>query len=239
MDRIKKIFEEYRIEDADLKIAKLEKYMAAILEWNNKVNITAITNPEEFVEKHYADSLSGLMSPELILAGKIMDIGSGGGFPGIPLAITFPEKEFTLLDSSAKRMNIVAEVAAELGIDNAGTVHGRAEDFGKDPEYRESYDLCVSRAVANMSTLAEYCLPFVKVDGAFIAFKGEGAEEELKSAEKALETLGGKLDKVVGTEGTPFYSEDCKAHKIVVIKKESPTPDKYPRGNNKPSKRPL
>lgn len=239
MERVKKILKEYNIADADLKISKMTEYMEGTLEWNNKVNITAITNKEEFVEKHYVDSLSGMICPEFADAKNIMDVGSGGGFPAVPLAITFPEKQFTLLDSSAKRMNIVRGLTEELEIENVITVHGRAEDYGREAEFREIFDLCISRAVANMSTLSEYCLPFVKVDGSFIAYKGEGAETELESAKNALEILGGTVSAIYCMEETPFYSEGCKDHRLLVISKISPTPDKYPRLGAKPVKRPL
>jgi 16S rRNA (guanine527-N7)-methyltransferase len=181
-------------------------------------------------------------SYEIEDAEKIIDIGTGGGFPGIPLAIVFPEKKFTLVDSLDKRMKIVQQMADEIGLKNVTTVHGRAEDLGQSKQYREKFDLCVSRAVANLSTLSEYCLPFVKVEGSFIAFKGPDAEEEAMGAENAIMELGGALADIEEAglfmdDGTDLLAD--VGHMLVHIDKESKTPKKYPRKAGTPSKNPL
>lgn len=209
--------------------------MEGILAWNEKVNLTNITDPAEFRVKHNADSLMCVDFPEFMEAGTVIDVGTGGGFPGIPLAVYSPQKHFTLLDSLNKRLKIIDELAGELGIDNITLVHSRAEDAAKTKEHREKYDLCVSRAVSNLATLAEYCLPFIKVGGHLLAYKGPGAEEEAKEAAKALKTLGGSLVDIRET-AMEEYGLD---HRILVIKKVKNTPKAYPRKAGTPLKEPL
>ena len=216
--------------------------MDMTLDWNEKVNMTAITDPAEFVEKHFLDSLAVMDSYEIEDAETIVDIGTGGGFPGIPLAIVFPEKKFTLIDSLDKRMKIVQQMADEIGLKNVRTVHGRAEELGQSKQYREKFDLCVSRAVANLAVLSEYYLPFVSVEGAFIAFKGPDAESEAMEAENAIVELGGALADI---EEAGLFMDDGtdllagRDHMLVHIDKESKTPKKYPRKPGTPSKNPL
>lgn len=217
------------------KNAILEKYMEGILAWNEKVNLTNITDPAEFRIKHNADSLMCVDFPEFLDAETVIDVGTGGGFPGIPLAVYAPEKQFTLLDSLNKRLKIIDELAEELGIKNITLVHGRAEDAARAKEHREKYDLCVSRAVSNLATLSEYCLPFIKVGGYLLAYKGPGAEEEVKEAAKALKTLGGSLVDIRETS-MEEYGHD---HRILVIKKVRNTPKAYPRKAGTPLKEPL
>ena len=159
--------------------------------------------------------------------------GTGGGFPGVPLAALCPEKKFVLADSLAKRLRVIDAVAIESGITNITTVHGRAEDLGRNPDYRETFDVCVSRAVASLPVLLEYCLPFVKVGGTFIAYKGPEAEEEIKISSGALKKLGGKIDRVVDE------SDGTYSHNLIVITKSSSTPKAYPRKAGTPSKTPL
>ena len=213
----------------------LEKYMEGILAWNEKVNLTNITDPAEFRVKHNADSLMCVDFPEFMEAGTVIDVGTGGGFPGIPLAVYSPQKHFTLLDSLNKRLKIIDELAGELGIDNITLVHSRAEDAAKTKEHREKYDLCVSRAVSNLATLAEYCLPFIRVGGHLLAYKGPGAEEEAKEAAKALKTLGGSLVDIRETSMEEYGLD----HRILVIKKVKNTPKAYPRKAGTPLKEPL
>jgi len=213
----------------------LEKYMEGILAWNEKVNLTNITDPAEFRIKHNADSLMCVDFPEFLEAETVIDVGTGGGFPGIPLAVYAPEKQFTLLDSLNKRLKIIDELAGELGIKNINLVHGRAEDAARAKEYREKYDLCVSRAVSNLATLSEYCLPFIKVGGYLLAYKGPGAEEEVKEAAKALKTLGGSLVDIRETSMEEYGLD----HRILVIKKVRNTPKAYPRKAGTPLKEPL
>ena len=161
-----------------------------ILGWNEKINVTAIREKSEFMKKNVEDSLSILGRPEISSALRILDLGTGGGFPGLPLAIACPEKSFVLMDSVSKKLKVVADAAERLGLENVEVIHARAEDLARMPEYRESFDLVVSRAVANMSTLSEYCLPFVKKGGWFVAYKTVSAEEEIKAAAKAIRMLG-------------------------------------------------
>ena len=209
--------------------------MEGILAWNEKVNLTNITDPAEFRIKHNADSLMCVDFPEFLEAETIIDVGTGGGFPGIPLAVYAPEKQFTLLDSLNKRLKIIDELAGELGIKNITLVHGRAEDAARAKEHREKYDLCVSRAVSNLATLSEYCLPFIKVGGYLLAYKGPGAEEEVKEAAKALKTLGGSLVDIRETSMEEYGLD----HRILVIKKVRNTPKAYPRKAGTPLKEPL
>ncbi len=213
--------------------SELVNYMKGILEWNEKINLTAIKNPGEFVIKHFFDSFPAAMLPEFRNAETIIDVGTGGGFPGVPLAALCPEKKFVLADSLAKRLRVIDAVAIESGITNITTVHGRAEDLGRNPDYRETFDVCVSRAVASLPVLLEYCLPFVKVGGTFIAYKGPEAEEEIKISSVALKKLGGKIDRVVDE------SDGTYNHNLIVITKSSSTPKAYPRKAGTPSKTPL
>ena len=214
---------------------KLEKYMEGILSWNEKVNLTNITDPAEFRIKHNADSLMCVNFPEFQSAKNIIDVGTGGGFPGIPLAVYAPDKHFTLLDSLNKRLRIIDELAGGLDITNITLVHGRAEDVARNREHREKYDLCVSRAVSNLATLSEYCLPFIKVGGYLLADKGPGADQEVKDAEKALKTLGGSLVDIRETTMEEYGLD----HRILVIEKVRNTPKAYPRKAGTPLKEPL
>ena len=209
---------------------KLTEY---ILDWNEKINVTAIRDPEEFYKKNIVDSLAVLNLEEFKAAKRVMDLGTGGGFPGLRLAIACPDKEFILVDSVAKKLKVVASAADEFNLENVDVVHMRAEDLAKWPAYREQFDAVVSRAVSNMSTLCEYCIPFVKKGGYFIAFKTRDAEEEIESAKKAIAVLGGKLERIEedGIEGS--------GHIFVVIKKEKDTPQKYPRKAGLPLKDPI
>ena len=214
-------------------IRQFEAYRAGVLEWNEKVNLTAITDPEEFEMKHFADSIMSAGKDIMKNAKKIIDVGTGGGFPGIPLAILFPDKQFTLMDSLGKRIKIIDQLAIEIGINNVELIHARAEDLAKKKEYREQYDVCVSRAVANLATLSEYCIPFVKIDGYFAPYKTAAADEEIAEGKKALFILGGHLESV------SEFSDAELDHTILWIKKVKMTPVKYPRKAGTPSKEPL
>ncbi|MBQ1215317.1 MAG: 16S rRNA (guanine(527)-N(7))-methyltransferase RsmG [Firmicutes bacterium] len=221
------------MELSEEQIRQFEAYRAGVLEWNEKVNLTAITDPEEFEMKHFADSVMSAGNDIMKNAKKIIDVGTGGGFPGIPLAILFPDKQFTLMDSLGKRIKIIDQLAKEIGIKNVELVHARAEDLAKKKEYREQYDVCVSRAVANLATLSEYCIPFVKIGGYFAPYKTAAAEEEIAEGKKALFILGGHLESV------SEFSDAELDHTILWIKKVKMTPVKYPRKAGTPSKEPL
>lgn len=217
----------------DEQIDKLEAYMQEILRLNENINLTAITDKEEFVEKHYVDSLAVCGLGIVESAMKIIDVGTGGGFPGVPLAVAYPEKEFYLMDSLNKRLKIIDELVAQLNIDNVKTLHGRAEDVGQNVEYREKFDVCVSRAVASLPILLEYCLPLVKVGGYFIAYKGVNAQIEIDEAKKALKILGGEVVDVM--KGGSENDE----HQLIIVNKIANTPSKYPRKPSMPRKKPI
>ena len=214
-------------------------YYEYLVEKNKVMNLTAITEYEEVITKHFLDSLAvvktSCFKPEKLAGKRLIDIGTGAGFPGIPLKIAFPKLEILLLDSLNKRINFLNEVTEMLGLTKINAVHGRAEDYAKQKEYRESFDFCVSRAVANLSTLSEYCIPFVKQGGCFISYKSGSVDQELIQAEKAVKILGGQREEVVR-----FSLADTDMDRsFVVIRKAKPTPKKYPRKAGLPSKEPL
>lgn len=235
MKNLESLFRKLGIPYDEDKKNKYQLYMDEILERNKYINLTAITDKDEFIKKHYIDSLLCGSSEEFLKAERVIDLGTGGGFPGIPLAIAFPDKKFVLADSLNKRIKIINEIAANLGIYNAEAVHGRAEELARKKNLRESFDVCVSRAVANMSTLSEYCLPFVKVGGTFIAYKGPDCAEEINAAGKAVRELGGEFLR----EESPDIEESDLKHKLIFISKIENTVSKYPRKAGTPSKEPI
>ncbi len=226
---------------------KFEKYYNLLIDWNEKINLTAITEPAEVATKHFMDSVKAFETEDLLkLAGAkdlkemfdgkaVIDVGTGAGFPGLPLKICADKCRVTLLDSLNKRINFLNEVVGELELDGVECVHSRAEELGKNKKYRERYDFCVSRAVANLCTLSELCLPFVKVGGYFVSLKGPKGEQEAKEAQNAIKKLGGEL---VGLFTYNVPQSDL-SHNIVVIKKISATSGQFPRKAPKPSKEPL
>ncbi len=214
---------------------QFDKFYELPVEWNKVMNLTGITEYEEVNEKHFVDSVALVKAVSLNEKQNLIDVGTGAGFPGIPLKIVFPHLKVTLLDSLNKRIKFLDTVIEELGLEHIETIHGRAEDFAKQAHYREQYDICVSRAVANLATLSEYCLPYVKIGGLFIPYKSGEIEEELSHSEKAITILGGKLDQVIKFElpGSEI------GRSFVKIEKVKSTAKKYPRKAGLPSKEPL
>ncbi|WP_186423935.1 16S rRNA (guanine(527)-N(7))-methyltransferase RsmG [Lacrimispora celerecrescens] len=225
------------IELKENQINQFYDYFQLLVEWNKYMNLTAITEMDEVITKHFVDSLSLIKAVEEIETKdyRIIDVGTGAGFPGIPLKIAFPELRITLMDSLNKRINFLNEGISRLGLEKIEAIHGRAEDLGRDPLHREQYDLCVSRAVANLSTLSEYCMPFAKVGGYFIPYKSGKIEEELGAAKHAIFLLGGSV-KEVNTFLLPGTDVE---RSLVKIAKNNGTSKKYPRKAGLPSKEPL
>lgn len=207
---IKELKEKYGESTAN----RLLSYLDLVLERNEHINLTAVRDRDEAIIKHVLDSLAICDLPEYKEAKTVIDIGTGAGFPGALLAIVSPEKEFTLLDATLKRLRVIDEFAATLGIANLKTVHARAEEINRKPEYKESFDVCVSRAVANLDTLSKWCLPFVRKGGHFIAYKGENYSEELEQASKTIKRLSGKVSR---TESYPAKPEEISGHVLLII----------------------
>lgn len=214
---------------------KFMKYMRLIQEWNEKVNLTAITEDEEIVKKHFIDCIKAYKSDELKKAETIIDVGTGAGFPGIPIAIMDKNKKVTLLDSLNKRINFLNLVISELGLKNVKTIHSRAEDGARTKELREKFDIATSRAVANMAVLSEFCLPYVKVGGSLVALKGPAIEEELEGSRNAIGVLGGKLKNIIEVK----IEETDLNHNIVIVNKIKECPTNYPRKAGIVNKKPI
>ncbi|MCD1147903.1 16S rRNA (guanine(527)-N(7))-methyltransferase RsmG [Peptoniphilus sp. KCTC 25270] len=218
----------------DIPYSAFDIYTKLLLEWNEKMNLTRITEPEEIQIKHFLDSLTPFLLPFIEEGSKVIDLGTGAGFPGVPMALVEPNLEMTLMDSLGKRIKFLQEVIDTLEMENTVAIHGRAEEMARKPEYREQYDICISRAVARLNVLAEYCLPFVKVGGYFIAMKAEDAKAEVKEAKKSIEILGGEI-----IEELEFELFDGETRNIIVVQKIKETKSTYPRGGGKPRKNPL
>ncbi len=214
---------------------KFISYRDLLKQWNQKINITSIEDDEEIYLKHFIDSVLLLNKDNINENKKIIDVGTGGGFPGLPLKIINNNYKITLLDSLRKRIDFLQEVVNALSLSNVKLIHGRAEDFGQNKEHRENYDICVSRAVAPLNVLSEYCIPFVKVGGYFAAYKSNIISQEITNSDNAIEKLGGKLKEIkeISIPGTDII------RKIVIIEKVEPTNKRYPRKAGKPNKEPL
>lgn len=233
MEQFKEKMEKRCPELTELQQEQFEKYKNLLLEWNEKVNLTAITEEDEIILKHFIDSMTILKYIEK--NSSIVDVGTGAGFPGIPLKIANSSINVTLVDSLNKRLIFLEEVINQLNLKNIKTVHSRAEEFGQNKNYREKFDIATSRAVANLSVLVEYILPLVKVGGKCICMKGSDVQEELKNSKEAIKILGGKIELV---EEFNLPGSDIKRN-IVVIRKIKQTPNKYPRKPGIPTKNPL
>ncbi len=235
MERLKKITEQFGLEISDNQISQFSKYYNMLIEWNKVMNLTAITDKNEVIYKHFADSLLLYKYKNMHENLSIIDIGTGAGFPGIPLKIVFPNLKVTLMDSLNKRLNFLNEVIEELNLLDTTTIHSRAEDGGHNNLYREKYDLAVSRAVANLSSLSEFCLPFVKVGGYFIPYKSGALSEEMKTGKKAIRILGGQIENIFTTN---LPDTDIE-RSFVFVKKVNVTPNAYPRKAGTVTKKPL
>lgn len=221
------------IELTNSQLNAFETYYDMLIDRNKVMNLTAITEFDEVMDKHFLDSIYLFRSIKLEADYKLIDIGTGAGFPGIPLKIVFPELKITLLDSLNKRVGFLNDVIDELNLNDIEAIHGRAEDIARDKAYRASYDIAVSRAVANLSTLSEYCLPFVKIGGKFVSYKSGDCADEVDNAKAAIHLLGGKINKI------DEFSYSNNSRSFIVIDKVMNTSNKYPRKAGLPSKKPL
>ncbi len=226
---MKNLFESYNISVNEEQLESFEKYYSILIEYNKMFNLTTITDREEVYKKHFVDSV---INVDKLVGDKLIDVGSGGGFPAIPIKIMRSDIDVTLLEATGKKCEFLKAVIKELNLTNARVINGRAEDYAKNIEYREKFDICTARAVARLNTLTEYCLPFVKLGGSFVAFKAN-ASEELQEGLNAINILGGKVDKVY-----EYQLEDAN-RTLIYVNKVKNTPPKYPRGQGKERKSPL
>ena len=232
-EKITNLLKEINVNIDVRQVERFYRYMQLLLEWNQKINLTALTEEDDIVLKHFVDSLTVL---KYIENNKtIVDVGTGAGFPGIPIALMDKSNKITLVDSLNKRINFLNEVKREIDIENIETVHSRAEDFGQNKEYREKFDISISRAVANLSTLVEYLIPLVKIGGRIICMKGSNVEEEINNAKFAIKELGGEIKEV---NEFCLPKTDMKRN-IIIVEKIKNTPSRYPRKAGMPSRQPL
>ena len=227
--------EKMNIRLTDDQKSQFDLYYELLIEWNRVMNLTGITDYDEVNLKHFTDSLTISRIIDMAQINTLIDVGTGAGFPGIPIKIAFPHIKVYLLDSLNKRIKFLNEVIKKLGLKNIYAFHGRAEDFAKDRQYREKFDVCVSRAVANLSTLSEYCIPFVKTGGYFVSYKGGDSDEEVIRSENAITLLGGEIENT-----DRFFQPDTDMGRTLIkIRKRKSTPNRYPRKAGIPSKEPL
>lgn len=232
---LKNGIEDLGLNCTDETIEKFSKYREILVEWNQKMNLTGIEDEKEVFIKHFLDSLASVKKGYIKDGMSIIDVGTGAGFPGLPLKICLENSKVTLLDSLNKRINFLSEVCSSINIEDIELIHGRAEDFGKDENYREQYDIATARAVAGLPILMEFCTPFIKVGGYFVCLKGPNADTELEESKKAMEVLGLEFVEKIDVK----LPEIELKHNIVVFKKVSSTPTKYPRKAGKPVKNPI
>lgn len=230
---LKEKAEMFHVKLDETALERFDIYAKLLVEWNEKINLTAITDPEGIVIKHFVDSLTIFDCVNIKSGAKVIDVGTGAGFPGLAMLICRPDLDITLMDSTKKRLTVIEDILSHLSL-NANVVHCRAEEAGKMSEFREKYDFAVARAVTNLRDLAEYCLPFVKVGGKFVPMKGAKAQEEISQAKTALKVLGGEIQEIKSFELFDFGERN-----IIDIKKISPTPAKYPRPSAKMAKNPI
>jgi 16S rRNA (guanine527-N7)-methyltransferase len=235
IDQFAGMLEEKGISLSSTQLHQFERYYEILVEWNQKMNLTAITDKEDVYLKHFFDSISAAFFINLQEPLHICDVGAGAGFPSLPLKICFPELRVTIVDSLQKRIGFLEHLSKELGLKNTSFFHDRAETFGSKKEHREQYDVVIARAVARLSVLSELCIPLVKTGGQFIAMKAASAQEEIALGQKAISQLGGELEKVYSFT----LPEEESERNIVQIKKIKPTPKKFPRKPGTPNKMPI
>lgn len=223
----------YGVELDDKALERFDIYARLLVEWNEKINLTAITEPDEIVIKHFVDSLSVFSAIDIPEGARVIDVGTGAGFPGVAMLIARPDLEITLMDSTNKKLNVIRDILENIGLE-ANVVHKRAEEAGQSKDFRESYDFATARAVSNLRDLSEFCLPFVKVGGTFISMKSAKADEEIEEGKKAISVLGGRIK-----EKKTFNLEDAGERTVILIEKFSSTPAKYPRPSAKMAKNPI
>lgn len=234
-DKFDNELEKMNIRLTDDQKSQFDLYYELLIEWNRVMNLTGITDYDEVNLKHFTDSLTISRIIDMAQINTLIDVGTGAGFPGIPIKIAFPHIKVYLLDSLNKRIKFLNEVIKKLGLKNIYAFHGRAEDFAKDRQYREKFDVCVSRAVANLSTLSEYCIPFVKTGGYFVSYKGGDSDEEVVRSENAITLLGGEIENT----DRFFLPDTDMGRTLIKIRKRKSTPNRYPRKAGIPSKEPL
>jgi len=226
---------ELGIELSERQRTQFNQFYELLVDWNKHMNLTGITDYDEVLSKHFFDSLTCAKGLDSWIDIKVIDVGTGAGFPGIPMKISNPSIKITLLDSLNKRINFLDAVTKALGLENVELIHGRAEDYGQDVNYRENFDVAISRAVADLSVLSEYVLPFIKIGGVFIAQKSLSATSEIEKSKNAIEILGGRIRDIIEVKVPGIEI----VHSLVIIEKVNETPSKYPRKAGKPTKKPL